>query len=183
MQKIFRNDAKYFQFYCQSNLGVKTMEVLKEKLLKEISDFCNHNTSEWEVSITEQEPYRIYTRNKNKVYFTWTLSVSRKDPQNQKNNRTYDISMRYDNISIQYCTQAPVETSLFFFCKIRGHLGVASLTMDSDLSGLDWEFLGYDRDNLLMPEISKIMAIILNFFEPEKKSEVAINELVSKAMS
>ena len=55
--------------------------------------------------------------------------------------------------------------------------------MDSDLSGLDWEFLDCDRDNLLMSEIGKIMAIILNFFNPEKKSEFAINRLISEAMN
>ena len=159
------------------------MEVLKEKLLKEIRDFCNCNTSEWEVSITEQDQYR------SQIYFSsipranWTLSISHKDSQNQGNNRMYDISMRHDGVSFQYREQTIIDTTLLFFCKIRGHLGVASLTMDSDLSGLDWEFLDYDCANFLMPEISKIMAIILNFFKPEKKSEVAINKLVSEAMN
>lgn len=152
------------------------IEVLKEKLLKEISDFCNRNTSEWEVSITEQDQYL------SQMYFSsipranWTLSISHKNPQNQRNNRMYDISILYAELFI---------TTSFglMFCKIQGRLGVASLKMDSDLNGLDWEFLDYDRDNFLMPEISKIMAIILNFFEPEKKSEVAINKLVSEAMN
>ena len=152
------------------------MEVLKEKLLKEISDFCNCNTPEWDVSITEQDQHF------SQMYFSsipranWTLSISHKNPQNQRNNRMYDISILYAELFI---------TTSFglMFCKIQGHLGVASLKMDSDLSGLDWEFLDYDCANFLMPEISKIMAIILNFFKPEKKSEVAINKLVSEAMN
>ena len=152
------------------------MEVLKEKLLKEISDFCNCNTLEWQVSITEQDQYRSQTYFSSIPRANWTLLISHKNPQNQRNNRMYDISILYAELFI---------TTSFglMFCKIKGHLGVAWLTMDSDLSGLDWEFLDYDRDNFLMPEISKIMAIILNFFESEKKSEVAINELVSEAMS
>lgn len=152
------------------------MEVLKERLLKEIRDFCNRNTSEWEVSVTEQDQYR------SQIYFSsipranWTLSISHKNPQNQRNNRMYDISILYAELFI---------TTSFglMFCKIQGRLGVVSLKMDSDLNSLDWEFLDYDRDNLLMSEIGKIMAIILNFFEPEKKSEVAINKLVSEAMN
>ena len=159
------------------------MEVLKENLLKEISDFCNRNTSEWEVSITEQDRYRSQIYSFLCPSTDWTLSISHKDPQNQGNNRMYDISMRHDVVSLQYRGQTIIDTTLLFFCIVKGHLGVASLKMDSDLSGLDWEFLDYDRDNLLMPEISKIMAIILNFFEPEKKSEIAINELVSEAMN
>jgi hypothetical protein len=152
------------------------IEVLKERLLKEISDFCNRNTSEWEVSITEQDPYRSAIYSSLCPSTDWTLSISHKNPQNQRNNRMYDISILYAELFI---------TTSFglMFCKIQGRLGVASLKMDSDLNGLDWEFLDYDCANFLMPEISKIMAIILNFFEPEKKSEIAINELVSEAMN
>lgn len=159
------------------------MEVLKEKLLKEISDFCNRNTSEWEVSIAEQDQYRSQTYCSLCPSTDWTLSISHKDSQNQGNNRKYDISMRHDVVSLQYRGQTIIDTTLLFFCIIKGHLGVASLKMDSDLSGLDWEFLDDDCANLLIPEIGKIMAIILNFFEPEKKSEVAINKLVSEAMN
>lgn len=159
------------------------MEPLKEKLLKEFSDFCNRHTLEWEISITDTAPYCSEVYSSSIPSINWTVLVIYKDQQDKKYHRTYDISVQYESICFEHkISHLTHDKQKIFFCEIHGLCGRASLKMDSNLSGFTWECLDYDRDNLLMPEIGILMKIILDFFDPEKKSEFAINRwLTSEA--